>query len=286
LLRMVSIARRNAVSRPFRQIAGKVAHVADLGGYTVAEMVVGLTVVGGMIGMTFQALSVRAPTIEGTTSSRAGESLDLLGPDRPLIASGAILVHADRDSVTLREPWARGVVCALPGEDLLDLVFPFDAGRRLLDTHRGRVVVKVGMTEDQLWRRAIPAKAVGAASTRCNGFALPAGEERRRVTVSGLSGPERTMLTVGGAVYLYQQTTYRRGDFGGIHGVRLAPDATRGANDPDVAGAHGERSGGPGQVWAPGRSRLVLLVEATNRGEAGEYAIRLDTVRIGLTSRY
>jgi hypothetical protein len=266
----------------FQPVPGKVARFVERGGYTLAEMVVGFVVVGGVLGVTLQAVSARTPPAGSVTRGSAGGSLDILGTGPPLQAYGVVLVHADRDSVSFRQLWARGVVCALPQDGLLDLAMPSEPGRRAPGRGRDGVMLAVGSPEDPVGRSEMPVRAVGAGSTRCNGVDLPTGLERRRVTVSGHSDSERTRLSVGGAAYLYEQTTYRRGDSGGIHGVRLEPDG----HIPAGAGAQEDRSDSTDQKGDTGSSRVVLVVEAVNHGRAGEpLEPRHATVRVDLSSR-
>jgi prepilin-type N-terminal cleavage/methylation domain-containing protein len=282
---------------------------ADARGFTLIELLVGLSLSGIIVGVLFQFISGQGRFVERQSSREEVQqntraALELIGSEMRTVPGGDAIVRAATDSLTIRTPRVWGVVCALPGGNALDLVLPTLVGVTYTTNLGAGVVVNLGTATSPLWSSAVSATGVSAADASCNGSALPAGVERRRLSLASLPSSGSTTPVIGNVVYLYEQVTYRTGTSGTIPGrwiQRRIGDQLGSTNQP-MAGPVTDTNGlsfqyfgsGGAAVPAPITSatarasvtRVMVVVESVSRNRMNDQReTKADTIIVPLRNR-
>lgn len=278
-------------------------------GFTLIELLVALVIGSLVVGVLLQLVSGQARFVQGQSAreevqqnSRA--ALELIGSELRSLSSGASLVRAAADSLTLRTPRVWGSVCSVPGGTTLEVAFPVVAGLSFAVNAGTGLVVNLGTPTSPIWSTAVSVMSVSGAGSTCGGTGLPAGVERRTFTLSGTPINGATGPVPGNVAYVYDQVTYRTGTSSGVPGTWIQRRIGEGAgvaNQP-MAGPIGDDEGLSFVYYADGSSvplstpivdaavrgsvsRIAIIVEAVSRGDETTIASRTDTVLVPLRNR-
>lgn len=209
-------------------------------GFTLVELLVAIVIGGLVTGSIFQLLGGQGRFVERQSAREEVQqntraSLDLIGSELRTLPAGDALVRADADSITFRTPRVWGAVCAVTGATTLDVAVPAIAAANYGLTAGTGVVVNVGTSAAPLWTAPVGVTVLGPAASTCNGSALPAGVERRSLTLSAQPSSGATTPAVGHNLYLYDQVTYRTGTSTSVPGLwvqRRLGDGMSAVNQP------------------------------------------------------
>lgn len=279
------------------------------GGFTLIELLVALIVGSLVIGVLLQLVSGQARFVQGQSAreevqqnSRA--ALELIGSELRSLSSGASLVRAAADSLTLRTPRVWGSVCGLPGGATIEVAFPAVAGMSFAVNAGTGIVVNLGTPTAPVWSSAVAVTSISGPGSTCGGNPLPGGVERRTFTLSGVPTSGATTPARGNVAYLYDQVTYRTGTSAGVPGIwiqRRIGEGSGAANQP-MAGPIGDGEGLSFVYYSDGSSlplstpivdaavrssvsRIAIIVEAVSRGDETTIASTTDTVLVPLRNR-
>jgi len=253
------------------------------------ELLVALALSGIVVSVLFQVIAAQGRFVERQSSreevqQNARAALELIGGELRTIPGGDALVRAAGDSLTIRVPRVWGVVCALPGGDVLDIALPARAQVSTSTNLGTGLVVNVGAANAPIWSSAVAVTAIGAAAISCNGADLGWGAERRRLTLAGTPQSGATTPTIGNIVYLFDQVTYRAGTSGSSPGrwiQRRVGDGSA-ANQP-MAGPIADDASGLGFEYFADNSEAPLPTPITDAGIRG--SVTRVGVRVGAVSR-
>ncbi len=285
--------------------------VNNRGGFTVIELLVALVLGGVVVGSIFQLLSGQGRFVEMQSAREEVQqntraSLELIGSELRTVPAGDALVQAARDSITIRAPRIWGVVCAVGGPTSFDVAFPVIAGANYGTNLGTGMVVNFGTPAVPIWSSAATITAIGNASSTCGGNALPAGIERRTLTVATTPQNGGSTPVNGNVLYLYEQVTYRTGTSSAVPGLwiqRRVGDGLGSSNQP-LAGPVEDNGNGLRFEYfagstnvplttpildAPTRAsvnRVIVVVESVSRNSlSGERESKADTVIVPLRNR-
>lgn len=196
--------------------------LGERAGITLVELLVALVSSGLLAAIVFQFLNgqtrfVNAQMGRQEVQQNARVALDLIASELRGVSpvSGGI-VHADRDSITFRQPRAYGVLCQQGGAPL-QVMFAPDPG---LDLDPNTATGLMVRTEPNEWTVLFPVGAAGVAAQTdaaadCGvglNTSLPEGDRVAR-SFTGPGGLESN-LPPGTPVYLFDRVRYRRKESG------------------------------------------------------------------------
>jgi prepilin-type N-terminal cleavage/methylation domain-containing protein len=178
-------------------------------GYSLAELLVAL-VIAGAIGVSLSKLVISQArflgTQQGMMAARSGAraGLNVMVQELHMITPGGVIA-ANRDSVTVRVPFAFGVTCIQPaGGSQAIAVFPYDSATYASATASGYAYKD--STGTWQFKEPLTAVAAGVASDCTSGLAQPV-----TVLTNGKIvrlSPNVVGTKVGYPAYLYQKVRY------------------------------------------------------------------------------
>jgi prepilin-type N-terminal cleavage/methylation domain-containing protein len=287
------------------------SRVAEREGFTLIELLVALVISGVVISVLFQVLSGQGRYVEMQSAREEVQqntraALELIGSELRTLPPGGGIVRAATDSVTIRVPRIWGVVCNVSGPTSLDVAVPAAGGASYATNLGTGLVVNLGDAGSPVWTGAVGVTTIGAANAACAGEPLPAGVQRRTLSLSGTPQNGTDLPEVGNVAYIYDQITYRSGTSSGVPGVwvqRRVGDASGSSNQP-MAGPILEGGGGLRFTYfADGSSvplatpisdpnilgsvtRVSVVVNSVSRRRFGdEHQSKADTVLVSLRNR-
>lgn len=181
-------------------------------GFSLAELLVAL-VIAGIIGLALTKLVISqarfVATQDGTMRARAvaRAGLSVLADELRQISSGAV-VQANSDSITVRIPYAFGVVCGQTGGTTVAVLMPPDSARYASATMAGYS----WRDANGVWSTVEPATRASSGTALC-ASASPSITTTSLTSVSGVTygvalSPNVVATPVGGIVYMYQRVRY------------------------------------------------------------------------------
>jgi hypothetical protein len=254
--------------------------------------------------LTGQGLFLETQSAREEVQQNTRAALELVSSELRTVPAGEALVVATGSEITFRAARIWGVICSGGGASL-DVVFPQIAGVSAAVNSGTGVIVNLGTAGSPLWSNAVAVttNGIGASSSTCGGANLPAGVERRTLTLSGTPQNGSTQPAVGNVLYIYDQVSYRASTSAGMPGRWIQRQVGSGAYQPlagpIVEGANGLRF----EYFAAGSStpistpiadastrasvrKIAVTVESINRNSAGSVQeMKADTAVVPLRNR-
>jgi prepilin-type N-terminal cleavage/methylation domain-containing protein len=283
--------------------------VADRDGFTVIELLVALALAGIVVVSLFEFISGQGRFVElqgarEEVQQNTRAALDLMGSELRTLPEGDALVVAASDEITFRAARVWGVVCSGSGSTL-DVAFPSVTGATYTVNGGTGVIVNLGTAAVPIWSGAVAinANGIGAAQTTCGGSALPAGVERRTLTLAATPQNGAATPVAGNVLYIYDQVSYRIGTSAGVPGQWILRQIGAGNNQPMAGPVTDGGSGLSFAYYASGSStpivtpiltvagraavsKIAVMVESVSRNSLGEtQETKADTVIVPLRNR-
>lgn len=255
-------------------------------GFTLIELLVALVIGALVVSSLFRFLTGQGQFVEMQSAreevqqnSRA--ALELISGELRTVPRGDALVAASSDEITFRSARLWGIVCGGSGSTL-SVAFPIVDGANYTVNGGTGVIVNLGTAAGPIWSNAVAVSSNGisAASSSCDGAALPAGVEGRTLTLGGTPQNGATTPTVGNILYVYDQVSYRTGTSAGVPGRWIQRQIGSGANQP-MAGPISEGDAGLRfQYFATGSSTPVAtpITDAAVRASVSRITVTVQSV--------
>lgn len=237
-------------------------------------------------GSLFQFLSGQGRFVERQSAREEVQqntraALELIGSELRTVPQGDALVTASSSEITFRSARVWGSICGGSGSTL-EVAFPELAGASFTVNGGTGVMVNLGSSDTPLWSDAVALNTdgIGSAEATCAGVTLPAGVERRTLSLASVPQNGTNTPAVGNVLYVYDEVSYRGGTSGAVPGRWIQRRVGSGANQPLAGPITQGDSGLRFQYFASGSATPIPtpITDATVRASVSKIEVIVEAV--------